>query len=450
MTYTLTDYQNFLDKVQDIQALDWVKNHLHLKEKPNFWTILEYGEYRGSQERSAHETRSSRMIRWLMDANETHHLGNIFAQKLLQLIGVDYEYSPDRNKLIKATAEDMDIDIFYKDLSQNICLAIELKQYAKEGQTTGFDSQLDKYEALVEERLEKRKEKVTPHYIYLTPLKDDPSNDNWHPVSYHELIAIIDAVYAEYLETSTAPYVADTKKIVSDFRDDLQRTIDFLERDHTYISDALTDAEKRLTLTLADEIEHEIETKHLDKLIEIDQDEDSKLKEVILIMKDYIFAQNHSPNEGVRILIRKIYNYLSGDKQLDTNLNTEYKAKETVAPLKQSLIDNYNLQSATVELTRGKGQGLFIYHKDQSYRIYLSGDTYGNFPNDGIQLLEVPNKGNNYVSKSIARGQFKVDDELILRDAILDQDGNPIEIDQLMEQYILKVIKELNDRTIEK
>src|SRR5690625_4728544 len=148
MTYTLTDYQNFLDKVQDIQALDWVKNHLHLKEKPNFWTILEYGEYRGSQERSAHETRSSRMIRWLMDANETHHLGNIFAQKLLQLIGVDYEYSPDRNKLIKATAEDMDIDIFYKDLSQKICLAIELKQYAKEGQTTGFDSQLDKYEEI--------------------------------------------------------------------------------------------------------------------------------------------------------------------------------------------------------------------------------------------------------------------------------------------------------------
>jgi len=446
MTYNSKDYQNYVEKIEKFKTLDWVKNHLHFKEKPNFWTILEYGEYRGSQERSAHETRSSRMIRWLMDANETHNLGNIFAHKLLQLIGVDYEYHPHKNKSIKATAEDMDIDIFYKDLAQKVCLAIELKQYAKEGQSTGFESQLDKYETLVEERLKKRAEEIHPYYIYLTPLKEDPSNENWYPVSYHELIDIIDQVYSEYLEPSEAIYVEDTKKIVSDFRDDLQRTLDFLERDHTSISNALTDEEKKLTLILAEEIEHETDTKHLDKLLEVDQDENSDIKDLILIIKDYIFAQNHHPNEGVRILIRKIYNYLSGEKILDTDLNAEYKAKETVTTLKQSLIDSYNLQFATVELTRGKGQGLFIYRKDRKYRIYLSGDTYGSFPNDGIQLLEVPNKGNNYVSKSIARGQFKVDDELILKDDIIDQDGNEIDIDQLMEQYIMKVIKELNDR----
>src|SRR5690625_7333467 len=117
MTYNSKDYQNYVEKIEKFKTLDWVKNHLHFKEKPNFWTILEYGEYRGSQDRSAHETRSSRMIRWLMDANETHLLGNISAQKMFQFIGIDYEYYLHKNKLIKTNPEEMHINICYTDVT---------------------------------------------------------------------------------------------------------------------------------------------------------------------------------------------------------------------------------------------------------------------------------------------------------------------------------------------
>jgi len=59
----------------------------------------------------------------------------------------------------------MDIDVLYKDLSQNMCLAIEVKQFAKEGKTTGFDSQLDKYEALVKKRISQLNQDIQPYYI---------------------------------------------------------------------------------------------------------------------------------------------------------------------------------------------------------------------------------------------------------------------------------------------
>lgn len=450
MTYSENAYKDYLEKMKDFKELDWVKNHLQLMKKPNFWTILEYGEDKGTQDRSAHETRSSRMIRWLMDANETHHLGNIFAHKLMRLIGEDYEYSPDKNVAIKSVAEDMDIDVLYTDLSRKMCLAIEVKQYAKEGKSTGgFDSQLDKYEALIAERISKREEEIQPYYIYLTPLKEEPSNKKWHPVSYQALIDIINEVYAEHLIESEDIYAIDTKKIISDFKDDLQRSLDYLKKDHDYINKTLTDEEKSLTLILAEEIEHGSDSKHLDKLMEINQDEDLEMTDLIHIIKDYIFVQNHSPNEGVRIFIRKIYNYLSGDKILDTNLDTTYTAKETVTSLKQAHIDSYDIEFATVELTRGKGQGMFISNKNNTHRIYLSGDTYGKFPNDGIQLLDIQNKEKLCVSKTIARGDFQVKDDLILKDKIRDKDGNELDINQLMEQHVMKVIKELNDRIVD-
>ncbi len=64
--------------------------------------------------------------------------------------------------------------------------------------------------------------------------------------------------------------------------------------------------------------------KHLDKLIDIEQDEDSERKDLILLERDYIFVQNHSPNDAVSILIRKIYNYMSQGKELAVDLKTEY------------------------------------------------------------------------------------------------------------------------------
>lgn len=445
MTYHAEDYKTYLEKLLDFKKIDWIKNHLQLMKKPNFWTILEYGESKGSQDRSAHETRSSRMIRWLVDANETHNLGNIFAHKLVELIGGYYSFEPGKNKAIKSTAEDMDIDVLYKDLSQNMCLAIEVKQFAKEGKTTGFDSQLDKYEALVKKRISQLNQDIQPYYIYLTPLKEEPSNKNWHPVSYQELIDIIDQVSGAYLSESDDPYVEDTKKIISDFKDDLQRSIDYLQKDHQYIRDTLTDKERELTLDLAEEIQHETDSEYLDQLLALNEDEDTDIKDLILIIKDYSKAQiqNHSPNDAVRILIRKIYNYMSADKQLDTDILRDYKVRETISPIKTKLIEKHNLDYDEIELTRGKGQGLYLNHKDNKYRIYLSGDVHGHFPNDGIQLLAHPDKSIIQLSKHVANRQFSVENELILEDRISYRTGGDIDLDTLMEEYIIQAIKEL-------
>lgn len=447
MAYRAEDYKTYLEKLEDFKKINWIKNHLQLMKKPNFWTILEYGESKGPNGRSAHETRSSKMLRWLLDANETHNLGNVFAHKLMGLIGEEYTLQPEKNSAIKATSEEMDIDVLYKDLSQNICIVIELKQFAKEGKSTGYDSQLDKYEDLVENRIIQQSPGVRPYYIYLTPLRDKPSNPNWHAVSYQQLIDIIQQVFAESLAESTEQYAGDTKKVISDFRDDLQRTVDYLERDHAYIREALTDKEKELTIALADEIQHETESKHLNELLAHQKEDDKDLHNLLLIIKDYTKAQlqNHSPNDAVRILIRKIYNYLSADKKTDTDHLSDYAVGETISPIKTELIHKYQLHFDRLELTRGKGQGLYLYHKDSKYRIYLSGDSHGRFPNHGIQLLTYKDKTIVQLSKQIMNNQFSVQNELIVNDRISCKAGGDIDLHTLMEDHVLPAIEELND-----
>ena len=444
MVYGSEDFKAYLEKVISIGNLDWVKNHLSLKEKPNFWTILEYGEERGTQSKSAHETRSSRMIRWLMDPNETHGLGNIFAYKLMEQIGLKYNYSPKSNQHITATAEYMDIDTFYKDLSQKMCIAIELKQFAKEGKSTGYDSQLDKYEDLISQEIKENKEDVTPYYIFLTPLKEQPSNEKWYPLGYQELIDIIEQVYTEKIRDSKAQYIEDTKKIMLDFKDDLQRSLDFLKKDNSFIMDTLTEKEKQLTLKIAEEIEHGENSNYLENLMAINYNEDLNVKDIILIMKDYISVQKHTPNTGVRMLMRKIYNYLSSAEDINTDPEVEDKVKSIATPIKEQLIKKYNLNYNSVQLTRGKGQGMYLYHTDGEHRIYLSGDTYGNFPNDGIQLLSIPNKNIVRKSSCVSNSQFHVDDAIIQEDKIQDK-KEEITLNQLIESYIMEAIMELNN-----
>ena len=86
MTFQTEDYIEYLEKVNGLKKIDWVQNYLNLKKKPNFWTILEYGEIASANQKSSHEIRYSKMLRWLLDANENHNLGNIFAHELIKKI----------------------------------------------------------------------------------------------------------------------------------------------------------------------------------------------------------------------------------------------------------------------------------------------------------------------------------------------------------------------------
>lgn len=443
MTYHTKDYENYLEKIKKIRQLDWVQNHLNLMAKPNFWSILEYGE----KSISAYETRISRMFRWLMDANGTHGLGNIFAHKLLQLVGIDYIYSPDKNEAIHATNEEKHIDVLYKDYSQKVIVAIEVKQYAEE-----HGNQLNNYEKEVLAMTGNKDGaiKIDPHFIYLTPLKDDPSNKKWHPVGYEEFIKIIDEVYDEYMTDSTVIYIEDTKKIISDFKDDLQRSIDLAasKGNRNDIIGDLKEKETELTKKLVHEIQHETDMKHLNKLMEMNTDKDLELKALILIVDSYIAVQNKEENIGVQILIRKIYNYFSEYQNLETNPGEikKYKVNETLEALKQEVIEKYELPYNKIVITKDKGQGLYLYHRDHEYRVYLSGDTYGNFPNDGIQLLPYGNKekkGKKF--PTINHERFQVDDQLILEDKVKTKDGKIMSLDQLIEDYIIVELKRLSN-----
>lgn len=444
MKYILGDYENYLEKLKEFSELNWVKNYLELKVKPNFWTIIEYGRYDSSRDKSAHETRMSKMIRWMMDPNENHELANVFAYKLMNFLGEDYEYFPEKNKEIKTIAEYKDIDIFYKDLSQKICLAIELKQHAKEGQTSGGISQLDKYELIVE-KLSKRKE-LKAHYIFLTPLKETPTNKKWHPLGYEELIDLIDEVNNEYILKSNSLYIKHTQKIIMDFRDELQRTLDIYKKDNSYISKELSLEEKEFTFLLAKEIREDTDSKHMDTLMKVNKEEDLNIKELIFLVEDHLYVQDHSPNDEVKILIRKIYNYLSEDKVLEAVPPKEYGVKETKTILKAHLLNSYGIEFVKMQLTQGKGQGINMYTKDNKYRIYLSGDKDGSFPNHGVQVLKNPKYDKVIRSDKLKQGSFKLKNNLILEDMIHDKDGNLLSFDQLMEDYLIPALVELSNK----
>ena len=102
-----------------------------------------------------------------------------------------------------------------------------------------------------------------------------------------------------------------------------------------------------------------------------------------------ISTQNHSPNEDVQFVIRKLFNTLVNTNHFDLS-KPEYfgkeKKEEREMPISLDFIkiaNEYNI----VRLTQGKGQGLNIYSQNnKSNSIYISGDTYGNINNDGIQI----------------------------------------------------------------
>src|SRR5690625_2092981 len=101
MTYTEKDCQGYVEKLKNIRKMNWVKFQLSLNKQPNFWSILEYGTSIRKDNRSSHEEHLSKMIRWLLDPNETHKLGNIFAVRFLELMNKKYDYHSSQNKQIK-------------------------------------------------------------------------------------------------------------------------------------------------------------------------------------------------------------------------------------------------------------------------------------------------------------------------------------------------------------
>lgn len=452
------NYERYLEKLEGLSQVDWVKNYLDLKEKPNFWTIIEYGQEAKPGQKSSHEIRYSKMLRWMFDANENHSLGNVFAYKLLNRIFPEANYQLDVNENIHITAisESLaDMDIFYSDMDQKVVLAIELKQFTKEHASTDFKSQLDKYEDAVNHYVANKGEEIQPYYIFLTPLKDAPSNPNWQAVGYQEIIEIIEEINEEYLTPSKGEYKADIEKIVGDFKDDFQRSLDITGKDKSYILKHFTKEDIHFTLTLEKEILGELTGNHIEPLRELAKDRALDLEDLVFIVKDSAVLQDHTPNDGVKLLIRKIYQYFAEDPVVDLSLDRKYAPAERFAKIKPALIEKYQLKVTEIEITSDKGQGIHLLTPDRSHSIYFSGDSKGFFPNASVQLLgymarDVNSKKPIYQNATkLPSCLFQADYEMLERDKIyLKKSKDEFEtksFEELIENYLLKAVKELEE-----
>lgn len=147
-------------------------------------------------------------------------------------------------------------------------------------------------------------------------------------------------------------------------------------------------------------------------------------------------TQNHSPNEDVQFVIRKLFNTLVNTNHFDLS-KPEYFGKENKEeremPISLDFIkiaNEYNI----VRVTQGKGQGLNIYSQNnKSNSIYISGDTYGNINNDGIQI---------YVDKKLVgkinKNTYKHFKAKMLRE-------NPQEYDEFEKTFINDLLKLLEN-----
>lgn len=450
------DEEKYIEKLQKFYQLDWVRHTINLQKRPNFWSIIEYGQTTKGMKRTAHETRLSKMLRWLLDPNDNHQLGNVFAKKLLRTIGVTNYSCTTKNEQVEVLNEYKDIDVFYQDIEQNCCLAIEVKQYAKEGISEEGESQLDRYKQITDEIAEKTRS--TAHYIYLTPLQMPPTNDAWHIVGYEQLIEIIEEVLSHSLPQSSSPYKEDIEKIVRDFKDELQRTVNIANKDNEKWIDAqLSKKEKEYTSLLAFELEQKREKPNFQRLAQKVDNEKFPLKQLIVLTEKCLSFQDKTPNDAVGLLMRHIYNELSDDQQLALDLSVTYSNKERLSNLSRAICQRYDLEPLTIQLTSSKGQGIHLKAKDARYRIYLSGDAKGQFPNDSIHLVRrsdgspittlVKEEGDVRINATLMKsGQFQVTEESIARGGVYSKEGDFVSIEPLIKNYILPALQELDEK----
>ncbi|MGL4662609.1 MAG: PD-(D/E)XK nuclease family protein, partial [Culicoidibacterales bacterium] len=191
MSKIVTEFNKFM-KIKEVKKYIGV----HSINIPNFWSVIEYGK-------NSYETRYSRMIRWLLDATETHGQGNFFANELIKL-------SHSKNKEIKnlpvvksghakCEALGSNIDIFFIDEQEKITITIELKMWSSDHANNG-KHQLDKYYNTVITNYPPKKG-YQNYYFYITINGVAPNivamnraKKEWTNISYNEISPIIAAM----------------------------------------------------------------------------------------------------------------------------------------------------------------------------------------------------------------------------------------------------------------
>ncbi|MDY0130312.1 MAG: hypothetical protein RBR63_09045, partial [Methanosarcina vacuolata] len=131
-----------------------------------------------------------------------------------------------------------------------------------------------------------------------------------------------------------------------------------------------------------------------------------------------------------------------------------YSPIDRKSKIKEELKNKYELDITEVYLTQGKGQGIHLYHEDGEHSIYMSGDAYGIFPNDGIHISKIRKKNKKKIKNTERiKGAYHIKENLIKNDILIGGGkrknneyvgGSEISFEKFFQE-IMKVVKELND-----
>jgi len=142
------------------------------------------------------EIRHSNFLAWLFDPNEKHELGDSFIKGFITLIvkkteTIDkdvisillqdfYSYRVYREHIYKNNKR---MDIVLVSEKEQTVVVIENKIWSDEGY-----KQLADYHNIMEDEFSNYKHK---YCVFLTPEGDDPSESDWVPISYDEILDIL-------------------------------------------------------------------------------------------------------------------------------------------------------------------------------------------------------------------------------------------------------------------
>lgn len=418
--------------VEDLKREDWVIQHLRHQDHPSFWSIIEYSK-------NSYEIRYSRMLRWLLDPWETHGWGTRFADELDAFCAGQAPDEAPRDDSVDPTvrrtrstcgadteALNANIDVFAYDEHKGRAITIEVKQFASEGTTSAGTSQLQKYyESVTNHDIYGAAKYRARHFVFLTidgeePAEqedgDQPWRQAWIPLSYTDLIDLL---------TTCLPDVGnlDAAKIVLDFIHDLRKTMRLHSRPAQQAAAARPDlADLVSTLNSywtspeeeepSDDTAAELAVSAITEAARRDLDART-LKEIVALLAAAAQGQNHTPSESVQRVIGALAQRLAG-------LDVEVRPNQTV-PLALTGVEAGGYTYQCVRRTRGKGQGLNFYigrqpadehlDLDNARRVYLSGDSQGNIPNDGFGLI------GSKLRHPMKNGTYKADTLLADEDA---------------------------------
>ena len=222
MTVTF-DAQRFVEDLVEVLPERWLRDRLGTV--PNFWDIVESG-------RDSYEIRTSRVLRWLLDPNGSHRLGDRFVRRLAALasVGLVEKLAMRDAEQLRRVTVDVEVpvrieagdtmtrgrlDLLYRDPLLGVYIAIENKTGSTEhAMGDGEVSQTSGYR----DALERMYPGEHGTFIYLAPEGDVACDDGWVTVSHQALFE----VYAQL----AADADQHTRKIIKDLRHDLRRKLD--------------------------------------------------------------------------------------------------------------------------------------------------------------------------------------------------------------------------------